>query len=72
MYSSEEILCHITVVYRIGKIKHSLYNGLSTTAVKEYEYNVDKQQCEAFFIFLSQEVKIDEWLDDYSVPVCDG
>ncbi|MEB3103365.1 hypothetical protein [Ferviditalea candida] len=70
--STEEILRHITTVYRTGKIKHSLYNGLSATAVKEYGYNVDKQQCEAFFIFLSEEVKIDGWMNDYSVPVCDG
>jgi len=72
MCSAEEVTCHVTTVYRAGKIKHCLFNGLSVAAVKECEYSIDKQQCEAFFIFLSEEVKIDEWLNDYSVPVCDG
>ena len=62
MHTAEEITCHVTTVYRTGKIKHCLFNGLSVAAVKEYEYIIDKQQCEAFFEFLSDEVKINEWL----------
>jgi hypothetical protein len=71
-FSAEEIISERLVVYRTGKIKHNLFNGLSDLPVEKYEYKVDRSKIEEFFEQLSSTIKIQDWGKDYSVEVCDG
>jgi len=70
--SPEEILAEKVFVYRSGKIKHKLFNGLSEIAIQEFEYKVRKLDVEDFFIYIATKIKIEEWKSDYSEQVCDG
>ena len=77
MYSSgycspEGIIAEKVMVYRSGKIKHKLFNGLSEVAVQEFEYDVSKTDLEDFFEYLVSKIKVEDWKLDYSVEVCDG
>lgn len=77
MYSSgfslpDEIQAEKVIVYRSGRIKHKLFNGLSEIAFQEFEYNISKLGAENFFMFLVSKIKVEEWKSDYSIEVCDG
>ena len=50
----------------------SFFNSNSRKSIKTSEYKVSKNSVKEFFNKLSTDVKILEWNDDYSVPVCDG
>lgn len=59
-------------IYRTGQIKHQQFNGLSDKPVNENKYNVDADEMDVFFDMLVNKIKIQDWIDNYSVEVCDG
>ncbi len=69
---ADEIFCHITEVYRHGRVRHCLHSIEIPSQVQEYNYAVDSNKCESFFEFLEEEIRLDEWNNDYSVEVCYG
>ena len=70
--SVNEIIAETLKIYRTGKIKHLLYNGLSDKPVEEYNYIVNTIKMDEFFDMLVTKIKIQDWNEDYSVEVCDG
>jgi hypothetical protein len=72
LISEDEISEEVLTIFRRGKIRHQLYNGLSDKPVKEYEYNVVSGEINKFFNSLTDIIKVNEWESDYRVPVCDG
>lgn len=71
-YYEEEIVVETVKIYRAGKIKHLQYNGLSEKPVKEFDYKISSAEMNTFFDFLVSRIKIQDWNEDYSIPVCDG
>jgi hypothetical protein len=69
-YSVYEIIAEGLRIYGTGEIKHLQFNGLSDEPINEYEYKVDEM--DAFFDKLINKIKIQEWIEDYSIEVCDG
>ena len=57
--------------YRSGKIEVNLYKGLYDKSSEKYEYKVSNSVINEFFTKLITDVKVLEWEDDYSLPVCD-
>jgi len=68
--SENEATKHIITVFRIGKIKHQIYNRIERKPLYEDIYKANKQRCEDFFVFL--EKAVEGWESNYSVEVCDG
>ena len=71
-YNAEEIVAETVKIYRTGKIKHFQYNGLSEKPVNEFDYKISSAEMNTFFDLLVSRIKIQDWNEDYSVPVCDG
>jgi hypothetical protein len=67
-----EIAEQALTIYRTGKIKHQIYNRASDKPVNEYEYKINKADMNSFFNYLTDNVNIQEWKEDYSIEVCDG
>lgn len=67
--SADEIIKHVTSVYREGRLRHQLFNGMQKEPIIDREYKVNKGDCEKFFVFLDF---VEDWDSDYSVEVCDG
>ena len=59
-------------IYRHGGVKHQIFTEISKTPIREYKYKMKKEETEEFFRFIMQDIRIEEWRDDYSLPVCDG
>lgn len=59
-------------ISKTGKIVVSFFNSDTKKPIKTSEYNISKNDVKEFFIKVITDVKILEWNDDYSVPVCDG
>lgn len=72
LYSSDEIIAEKLRIFRAGQIMHQQFNGLSVKPVNEHEYNVAPDEMNVFFEVLVNKIKIQNWIDDYSVEVCDG
>ena len=68
----EDIIRHKLILYRRGRIKHLLYNGLSDSPIQEHSHAINAEEMEAFFERLVSEYKVQDWEPDYSVDVCDG
>ena len=71
-YYEDEIVVETVKIYRTGKIKHLQYNGLAEKPVKEFDYKICSAEMNTFFDLLVSRIKIQDWNEDYSVPVCDG
>lgn len=71
-YYEDEIVAETVKIYRTGKIKHLQYNGLSEKPVNEFDYKIDSAAMNIFFNQLDSRIKIENWNEDYSLPVCDG
>lgn len=48
------------------------YSLIINLPVESYHYNIDKEKTKDFFTKLITDVKVLEWKEDYTVPVCDG
>lgn len=70
--SFDEISKSLFKISKTGKIVVSFFNSNSKKPIKTSEYKVSKNNIKDFFTKLIADVKILEWNDDYSVPVCDG
>ncbi len=70
-YCENEIVAETVKIYRAGKIKHLQYNGLSEKAVNEFDYKVGSSKMDTLFDQLVSRIKIQDWNENYSVPVCD-
>lgn len=71
-YYEDEIVAETVKIYRTGEIKHLQYNGLSEKPVKEFHYKIGTAEMSTFFNQLVSRIKIQDWNEEYSVPVCDG
>lgn len=71
-YYEDEIVVETVKIYRTGKIKHLQYNGLSEKPVNEFDYKIGTAKMSTFFDQLVSRIMIQNWNEDYSVPVCDG
>lgn len=70
--SFDEISKSLFKISKTGKIVVSFFNSDLKKPIKTSEYKVSKNNVKEFFTKLITDVKILEWNDDYSVPVCDG
>jgi hypothetical protein len=71
-YYEDEIVAETVKIYRTGKIKHLQYNGLSEKPINEFDYTIEVAEMNTFFDQLVSDIKVYDWVEDYSVPVCDG
>lgn len=71
-FNAEEIVAETVKIYSTGKFKHLQYNELLEKPVNEFEYIIEAAEMNTFFEQLVSDIKVYEWVEDYSVPVCDG
>ena len=67
-----DIVVETLKIYRSGTIKYLQYNGLSEKPVKVFDYKIMKAEMNTFFDRLVSDIKVQNWEEDYSIPVCDG
>ena len=71
-FEPHEIVAQMVAVYRSGRIKQQLFDGMSEDPKHTVEYPLDKQSADEFFTAIETDLKIHEWGEDYSAFVCDG
>lgn len=72
MISADEISKSNLNINKNGEIKVHLYNEVNDKISEIYKYKISNSEIEEFFRKLITDVKVLQWNDDYSVPVCDG
>lgn len=77
---NEDTSIDVLKIYRAGKVRHQQFNWLSQEPdsvwagkpMYEHIYKIQRAKLDCFFDFLATNVKVQDWQQDYSVPVCDG